>query len=127
MTVSTEKDQIAVYNGLKAAHRRVIRVSSSCGIVSAVAEKKVIHPANWLDFSLDFDFRKADMITVIAKQELKMFRSEQGSNPDLCDTYKVDTVLYQLSYQANWWRVIMRGHDNLLNMFDALFKSWDDI
>ena len=56
-----------------------------------------------------------------------MLRSEQDSKPDLCDTYKVDTVLYQLSYHANSPRVIMRGHDNLLNMFDALFKSSDDI
>ena len=45
-----------------------------------------------------------------------MFRSEQDSNPDFCDTYKVDTVLYQLSYQANWRRVIMRAHDNPLKM-----------
>ena len=52
-----------------------------------------------------------------------MLRSEQDSNPDLCDTYKVDTMLYQLSYQANWRWVIMGGHDNPLNIFDALFKS----
>ena len=46
---------------------------------------------------------KADMITAIAKGDLEMFRSEQDSNPDLCDTCTVDTctvdtVIYQLSY-----------------------------
>ena len=47
-----------------------------------------------------------------------MFRSEQDSNPDLCDTDTVDTVIYlpiEL-YQPNWRRVIMRVHDNLLKM-----------
>ena len=48
------------------------------------------------------------MITAIAKGDLKMFRSEQDSNPILSDT---DTVNYQLSYQPNWKRVIMRVHD----------------
>ena len=53
------------------------------------------------------------MITAIAKEDLEMFRSEQDSNPDLCDT---DRVIYQLSYQPNWRRVIMRVHDNPLKM-----------
>ena len=43
---------------------------------------------------------KADVITAIAKGDLKMFRSEQDSNPDLCDTCTVDTVIYQLSYTS---------------------------
>ena len=43
---------------------------------------------------------KADMITAIAKGDLKMFRSEQDSNPDLCGTCTVDTVIYQLSYTS---------------------------
>ena len=53
------------------------------------------------------------MITAVAKGDLKMFRSEQDSNPDLCDT---DTVIYQLSYKPNWRRGIMRVHDNSLKM-----------
>ena len=53
------------------------------------------------------------MITAIAKGDLEMFRSEQDSNPDLCDT---DTVIYQLSYKPNWRRVIIRVHDNPFKM-----------
>ena len=37
---------------------------------------------------------KADMITAIAKEDLKMVRSEQDSNPDLCDACTVDIVIY---------------------------------
>lgn len=47
-----------------------------------------------------------------------MFRSEQDSNLDLCDTCTVDTVIYlpvEL-YQPNWRRVIVRVHDNPLKM-----------
>ena len=46
---------------------------------------------------------KVDMITAIAKRYLEMFRSEQDSNPDLCDS---DTVIYQLSYKL----YMGRGH-----------------
>ena len=53
------------------------------------------------------------MITAIGKEDLKMLRSEQDSNPDLGDT---DRVIYQLSYQPNWRRVIVRVHDNPLKM-----------
>ena len=34
------------------------------------------------------------MITAIARGDLEMFMSEQDSNPDLCDTCTVDTVIY---------------------------------
>ena len=53
------------------------------------------------------------MITAIAKGHLKMFKSEQDSNPILWDT---DTVNYQLRYQPNWKRVIMRVHGNPFKM-----------
>ena len=56
------------------------------------------------------------MITAIAKGDLKMIRSEQDSNPGLCDTCTAATVIYQLSYEPNWRRVIMIVHDNSLKM-----------
>ena len=58
----------------------------------------------------------ADVITAIAKEDLKMFRSEQDSNPNPCDTCTAATVIYQFSYEPNWRRVIMRVHDNSLKM-----------
>ena len=63
------------------------------------------------------------MITAIAKGDLKMFRSEQDSNPILSD---IDTVNYQLSYQPNWKRVIMRVHDNPFKM-DNICESYISI
>ena len=56
------------------------------------------------------------MITAIAKGDLKMIRSEQDSNPGLCDTCTAATVIYQLGYEPNWRRVIMIIHDNSLKM-----------
>ena len=37
---------------------------------------------------------KAEMITAIGKGDLEIFGCEQDSNPDLCDTCTVDTVIY---------------------------------
>ena len=45
-----------------------------------------------------------------------MFRSEQDSNPGLCDTCTAATVIYHLCYKPNWRRVIMQIHDNPLKM-----------
>ena len=45
---------------------------------------------------------KADMITAVAKGDLKMFRSEQDSNPDLCDTWysRYSDLSTKLSYTS---------------------------